>query len=214
MAHYYVRYFGAIGGGGCANTGCTGKETRRAAFSEFAGEDLDEDVGYEEIDFLCGGGTGSSCSPPSSVSKNIVSALAGDGDPGISPSRSSCMGGSWGATSTRSLEGVSRPVRAETGIGDPGISSPSRPSCMGGSCGGASARSLEGVARPVRAEGCMLLAGRGGSRGVKSCGEEEDSEVPFGLGVLGGTVVIWVRFEPYESGGMGSPAGVGGSGGE
>lgn len=53
----------------------------------------------------------------------------------------------------------------------------------------------------------MLLLGRAGRRGVKSCGGVGD-------GPSAGTLATLVVFEPYVTCGIGSPAGVGGSGGE
>jgi len=54
----------------------------------------------------------------------------------------------------------------------------------------------------------MLLLGRAGRRGVKSCVVVADELS------AGGTLATFVLFEPYVTCGMGSPAGVGGSGGE
>ena len=62
----------------------------------------------------------------------------------------------------------------------------------------------------AREEGCMLLLGRGGSRGVKSSGERV---VVLSNDAGGGTLATFVVFDPYVTG-IGSPVGVGGRGGE
>jgi hypothetical protein len=62
----------------------------------------------------------------------------------------------------------------------------------------------------TRDEGCMLLLGRGGSRGVKSSGKGE--AVPSN-DAGGGTLATFVVFDPYVIW-NGSPVGVGGRGGE
>ena len=54
----------------------------------------------------------------------------------------------------------------------------------------------------------MLLLGRAGRGGVKSCGGVGDGPS------AGRTLATFVFFEPYVTSGIGSPAGVGGSGGE
>lgn len=68
------------------------------------------------------------------------------------------------------------------------------------------------VGEPVfaREEGCILLSGRGGSRGVKSSG---GWAVVLSEDAGGGTLDIIVVFDPYVTW-IGSPLGVGGSGGE
>jgi hypothetical protein len=62
----------------------------------------------------------------------------------------------------------------------------------------------------TREEGCMLLLGRGGSRGVKSSG---GGEVVPSNDAGGGTLATFVVFDPYVTW-NGSPVGVGGRGEE
>ena len=61
----------------------------------------------------------------------------------------------------------------------------------------------------AREEGCMLLLGRGGSRGAKSSGGGADV---LSNGPGGGTLATFVVFDPYVTW-IGSPVGVGGRGG-
>jgi len=75
------------------------------------------------------------------------------------------------------------------GAGDEGVSLLGRRGM-----GGAPIRSLLGDAGGfARADGWMLLAGRVGKRGVKSCGDAVPAR--FG-GEDGGTVATWVRLDP------------------
>ena len=62
----------------------------------------------------------------------------------------------------------------------------------------------------AREDGCMLLLGRGGSRGVKSSGGRA---VVLSSDAGGGTLATFVVFDPYVTW-NGSLVGVGGRGGE